>query len=228
MIGVVNNDGVFIESVLFEFFDRLPHKRIHFGYSTRILGVSIPHFGKIRMVGSENHFLGVNGFVLMIAEGSGFMAITDIVYGEKRLAFFPKLPSSSIVLSGIVPEVLGVATTGCSEVVVGFRTIAGEVTGLLHELVVEVDRCRNLESAAHWLGSVGDGVHTRDPRGSGRGTHRSVIKAVEVAEAFFCKLVDMRSLRIFTSVTTDPFDAVVLAGHPKNIGFGHFAMEAKG
>ena len=86
MIGVVNNDGVFIESVLFEVFDRLPHKRIHFGYSTRILGVSIPHFGKIRMVGSENHFLGVNGFVLMIAKGPGFVAVPDVVYGEEGLS----------------------------------------------------------------------------------------------------------------------------------------------
>ena len=156
------------------------------------------------------------------------MAISDVVYGEEGLALFPQFPSSGIVPSGIVPEVLGVATTGRSEVVVGFRTIAGEVTGLLQELVVEADRCRNLETAAHRLGSVGDGVHTRNPGGSGRSTDRSVIKAVDVAEAIFCKLVDMRSLCVFTSVTTDPFDAVVLAGHPKNIGFGHFAEEAKG
>ena len=92
------------------------------------------------MVGSENHFLGVNGFVLMIAEGPGFVAIPDVVYGEKGLSFFPQFPSSGIVSSGIVPEVLGVATTGSSEVVVSFRTIAGEVTSLLQEFVVEADR----------------------------------------------------------------------------------------
>ena len=67
------------------------------------------------------------------------MAISDVVYGEEGLALFPQFPSSGIVPSGIVPEVLGVATTGRSEVVVGFRTIAGEVTGLLQELVVIAD-----------------------------------------------------------------------------------------
>ena len=115
------------------------------------------------MVGSENHFLGVNGFVLMIPEGPGFMALPDVVYGEKGLAFFPKLPSSCIVLSGVVPEVLRVSTTGCSEVVVGFRTIAGEVTGLLQELVVEADRGGDFESASHGLGAIGIRMHPGNP-----------------------------------------------------------------
>ena len=91
------------------------------------------------MVGSEDHFLGINGLVLMITEGPGFVALPDVVNGEEGLSFFPQLPSACIVLSGIVPEVLGVATTGCSEVVVGFRTITGEVTRLLQKLVVEAD-----------------------------------------------------------------------------------------
>ena len=108
------------------------------------------------MVGSEDHFFWIDGLVLVIAKGSGFMTVSNIVYRKKGLAFFPQLPSARIVLSGIVPEVLGVATTGCSEVVVGFRTITGEVARFLQELVVKADRGGNLESAAHGLGPVGD------------------------------------------------------------------------
>ena len=180
------------------------------------------------MVGSDNHFLGVNGFVLMIAKGPGFVAVPNVVYGEKGLAFFPKLPSSCIVLSGVVPEVLRIATTWCSEVVVSFRTVAGEVTGLLQKLVVKADRGGNLESAAHRLGAIGNRMHPGDPGGSGGGTDRTVVKAVKVAEAFLSELVDVRSFGVFASVATDPFNAVVLAGYPENIGFGHFALEAKG
>ena len=180
------------------------------------------------MVGSENHFLGVNGFVLMIAKGPGFVAVPNVVYGEEGLSLSSFLPGACVITSGIVPKVLGIATTWCSEVVVGFRTIAGEVTGLLQKLVVKADRGGNLKSAAHRLGAIGNRMHPGDPGRSGGGTDRTVVKAVQVAEAFLSELVDVRSFGVFASVTTDPFDAVVLAGYPENIGLGHYAVEAKG
>ena len=108
------------------------------------------------MVGSENHFLGFDGFVLMVSKGSGFVAIPDVVNGEERLAFLALFPSACVIPPGIVPEFLGVSSIGSAQVVVRLRAIAGEVAPFLQELVIETDRGGNLKTTAHRLRSVGD------------------------------------------------------------------------
>ena len=52
-------------------------------------------------------------------------------------------------------------------------------------------------------------------------------QTVEITKTFLSELVDVRSFGVLASVATDPFDAVVLAGNPENIGLGHLAVKAK-
>ncbi len=62
-------------------------------------------------------------------------------------------------------------------------------------------------------------MHPRYPGGAGWCADCSIVETVQVTESFLGELVDMGSLCILGSVTTDPFDAVVLAGDPKDVGF---------
>lgn len=147
------------------------------------------------------------------------MTVSDIEYGEKRLSILALFPGACVVATGIVPEILGVSTIGTTQVVVRFRAVAREVADLLQLFVVKADEPGDLKSAAHGLRTVGDRMHSGDPGRAGRGADRTVVEAIEVTESFLGELVDMGSLGILGSVTTDPFDAVVLAGDPENVGF---------
>ena len=70
-------------------------------------------------------------------------------------------------------------------------------------------------------------MHPRDPRGAGWGADRAVVETVEVTETFLCQLVDVGSLGVLAPVTTDPLDAVVLAGDPKDVRFLFFSGKLK-
>ena len=155
------------------------------------------------------------------------MTVPDIEYGEEGLSFLALFPCARVVATGIVPEILGVAAIETSQVVVGLRTIAREVADLLQLFVVKADEGGNLKSAAHRLRAVRDRVHSGNPGGTGWGADRSVVEAVQVSESFLGQLVDMGSLGVLGSVTTDPFDAVVLAGDPKDVGFFIFSGDRK-
>ena len=62
-------------------------------------------------------------------------------------------------------------------------------------------------------------MHPRDPGGTGGCADCAVVETVQVTETFLGQLVDVGSLGVLASVTTDPLDAVVLAGDPKDVGF---------
>ena len=70
-------------------------------------------------------------------------------------------------------------------------------------------------------------MHPRDPGRAGWRADRSIVETVQIAETFLGQLVDMGSLCILGSVTTDPFDAVVLAGDPKDVGFAFLSGKRK-
>ena len=148
------------------------------------------------------------------------MTVSDIEYGEERLSILALFPSACVISPGIVPEILGVSAT---QVVVGLRAVAREVTGLLQLFVVKADEggisnplrmgCVPLEIAC--IPVIQDervGAQTAP-----------VVETVQVAETFLGQLVDMGSLGILGTVTTDPFDAVVFAGDPENVGFLFFS-----
>ena len=61
-------------------------------------------------------------------------------------------------------------------------------------------------------------MHAGDPGGAGGGTNRSIVEAIQVSETFPCELIDIGCFCIFTSVTTDPFDAVVFTCNPQDVG----------
>ena len=151
----------------------------------------------------------------------------DIEYGEEGLSLLALFPSASVVATGIVPEILGVAAIGTSQVIVGLRTIAREVADLLQLFVVKADEGGNLKSAAHRLRAIRDCVHSGNPGGSGRGADCAVVEAIEVTESIAGKLIDMGGLGVLGSVTADPLDAVVLAGDPKDVGFLFFSGKRK-
>ena len=56
-----------------------------------------------------------------------------------------------------------------------------------------------------------------DPSRSRGSADGSVIEAVQVTEAFRGKLIQVGGLGIFTTVTTQPRDAIVLAGDPEDV-----------
>ena len=151
------------------------------------------------------------------------MAVPDVVYGEKRLSLLSFLPGARVITPRIVPEFLWVASIGSPEVVVGFGTIAGVVSCFLEKLVVEADGIGDFKTAAHWLSAIGNGMHTGDPRGSGRGANRSVVETVEITKTFLGQLIDVWGLGIFAAVAAHPFDAIILAGNPKNVGLFRLA-----
>ena len=62
-------------------------------------------------------------------------------------------------------------------------------------------------------------MHPRDPGRAGRGADCAVVETVQVTETFLGQLIDVWGLGVLGSVTTDPLDAVVLAGDPKDVGF---------
>ena len=68
VVGIVDDDCILVKVVSLEVLDACPTRESILEIALEYLAY-IPHFGKIRMVGSEDHFLGVNGFVLMIAKG---------------------------------------------------------------------------------------------------------------------------------------------------------------
>ena len=70
-------------------------------------------------------------------------------------------------------------------------------------------------------------MHARDPGGTGWGTDRAIVETVQVTETFLGQLVDVGSLGVLAPVTTDPLDAVVLAGDPKDVGFLFFSGKRK-
>ena len=151
------------------------------------------------------------------------MTVSDIEYGEKRLSILTLFPGACVVATGIVPEILGVSAIGTTQVVVRLRAVAREVSDLLQLLVVEADEGGNLKSAAHRLRTVRDRVHAGNPGRAGRGANGPVVEAIEVTESIAGKLIDMGGVGVLGSVTTDPFDAVVLAGDPEDVGFFVFS-----
>ena len=70
-------------------------------------------------------------------------------------------------------------------------------------------------------------MHPRDPGGTGGRTDCTVVETVQVTETFLGQLIDVWGLGVLGSVTTDPLDAVVLAGDPKNVGFLFFSGKRK-
>ena len=70
-------------------------------------------------------------------------------------------------------------------------------------------------------------MHARDPRGAGWGADRAIVETVQVTETFLGQLIDMGGLGVLAPVTTDPLDAVVLAGDPKDVGFLFFSGKRK-
>ena len=70
VVGIVDDDCILVKVVSLEVLDCLTDQRIHFGDGACIFGVGVSHFGKIRVVWSEDHFLRIDGLVLMIAEGA--------------------------------------------------------------------------------------------------------------------------------------------------------------
>ena len=93
----------------------------------------------------------------------------------------------------------------------------------MQELVVEADRGGDFESAAHGLGAIGNRMHPGNPRGTGRGTDRTIIETVQVTESFLRQLVNVGSFGILASVATYPFNTVILAGNPENVGLYNFS-----
>ena len=222
MVRVVDDDGVPVEPVVLEALNGFPDGPVHVFDRSPVLGVSLSHLGNVRMIRSENHFGRIFRFLAQGSESAGFMTVSDIEYGEERLSILALFPSACVISPGIVPEILGVSAT---QVVVGLRAVAREVTGLLQLFVVEADEGGDLKSAAHGLRPVGNRVHSGDPRRTGRGADRPVVETVQVAETLLGQLVDMGSLGILGPVTTDPFDAVVFAGDPENVGFLFFSRK---
>ena len=70
-------------------------------------------------------------------------------------------------------------------------------------------------------------MHPRDPGGTGGCADCTVVETVQVTETFLGQLVDVGSLGVLASVTTDPLDAVVLAGNPKDVGFMFLSRKRK-
>lgn len=70
-------------------------------------------------------------------------------------------------------------------------------------------------------------MHPRDPGGAGWGADRAVVETVEVTETFLCQLIDVGGLGVLATVTTDPLDAVVLAGDPEDVGFVFLSRKRK-
>jgi hypothetical protein len=66
-------------------------------------------------------------------------------------------------------------------------------------------------------------VHAGDPGGTGGGTDRTIIETVQVTESFLRQLVNVGSFDILASVATYPFNTVILAGNPENVGLYNFS-----
>ena len=97
------------------------------------------------MVGMQDHLCRIIRGRGFLGEGAAFVAVADILDREKGLTRLPLFPRPAIL-----PGILVVAAP---DVVVGFPTVADEVTGILQLVGIVGDPVvGNRVSTAHWLG----------------------------------------------------------------------------
>jgi hypothetical protein len=76
----------------------------------------------------------------------------------------------------------------------------------------------NFIPAPHRLSPIRDSIHSRNPTRTCGGANRRVIKAIKVAKTLLGQLINRRSLGVFSTITADPRNPIVLAGNPEDVG----------
>ena len=117
--------------------------------------------------------------------------------------------SGSILPMSFSAAIVPVALVIGFEVVVRFRSIDAVVTRITKMRHIRFEFGRDRIAATHVLGSHAAGVTTRDERKSSHRADRRIGVAVSIANSVSRELVDVRSVRLLVSVTSNPMMAVV-------------------
>ena len=92
VIGIVNNDGVLVESVFFQSCDALGNIAVHPLHRIGILRVVFANYREIRMIGKKSHLRGIVLHLIHSSMRLALMAGRRVVDAEERLAFLAGLP----------------------------------------------------------------------------------------------------------------------------------------
>ena len=150
--------------------------------------------------------------VIDVTECFGFVRLGIVDNHEERLSLLQFLP----IQLACIPRALVVPT---ANVVIRLAGIRSVITGRAKQVGVVLDLVmRNQVAAAHRLSAVRDCVHAGDPARTGRRANGRVVEAIQVAKTFFRQTVDRRRVGVDAAIATDPRDAVVFAGDPKDVG----------
>ena len=125
VVGIINDDRVLIEPILFQGRDALSNVAIHSLHRIGIFGVVFPNYWKIRMIRKEGHLLWVILQLIRSAVRLTLVTGGGIVDTEKRLPLFSGLPTISDALfpASLFPQVPSCIVIPAPNIVVGLPRI---------------------------------------------------------------------------------------------------------